>query len=234
QPQSTSATNQLTNIFIINDSGTTNQGSIRVEGIDWNGSYNIDLGDLGAWNTGITGTYYLHRWSRIVSGGPIIDQLNQNLAAAAGVPQNGVETLPKMHYRARLGWSDGPFTATLFMNYVSHYFPATEATPPNVNFQCTASGGSVGGGTFPCAISRFTQYLPSFYTFDLSLGYNTGDLPASDYLKRLTLQLTVQNLMGKHPSQEFGAGGGPRGAAGYDIIEPDTGRVIGVSVVKTW
>ena len=233
-PQSTAPASQLTNVYWINDSGTTNAGFLHVNGVDWGGSYNIDLGDLGAWNTGITGTYYLHRWSQTVTGGPIIDQLNQNLSGAGGVAQNGVETLPRMRYRARLGWSDGQYTATLFMNYVSHYFAATEATPANVNFQCTTSGGTVGGGTFPCAISNFTQYLPAFYTFDLSLGYNTGDLPASTYLKNLTLQLTIQNLLGKHPSQEYGAGGGPRGAAGYDIIEPAEGRVVGVTLVKNW
>ncbi|HEX5280567.1 MAG TPA: TonB-dependent receptor plug domain-containing protein [Micropepsaceae bacterium] len=233
-PQSTSSASQLTNVYWINDSGTTNAGFLHVNGVDWGGSYNFDLGDLGAWNTGITGTYYLHRWSQTVTGGPIIDQLHQNLSGAGGVAQNGVETLPKMRWRARLGWSDGQYTATLFANYVSHYFAATEATPANVNFQCVAAGGTVGGGTFPCAISNFTQFLPAFYTFDLSLGYNTGDLPASDYLKRLTLQLVIQNLTGKHPSQEYGAGGGPRGAAGYDVIEPAEGRVIGVTIVKNW
>jgi len=34
------------------------------------------------------------------------------------------------------------------------------------------------------------------------LGYNTGDIPLNDYLKRITLQLTCQNQMGKHAAFE--------------------------------
>jgi len=233
-PQSTSATDQLTNIYWINDSGTTNQGFVHVEGVDWNASYDLDLGDLGAWNTGISGTYYLHRFFQTVAGGPIQDAYSQNLSAAAGVQQNGVETLPRMRYRARLGWSDGPLNATLFANYVSHYYAFTELVPPNVNLQCTAPGGTVGGGSLPCAINNFTQYLPSMYTFDLSLGYNTGDIPSNDYLKRITIQLTIQNLLGKHPAQEFGPSSSTRNPGGYDTIESDLGRVIGITLVKNW
>ena len=68
------------------------------------------------------------------------------------------------------------------MNYSAHYYVAW-GNPPNVNLQCTTAGGNITGGTLPCAINNYTQIEPSQYTFDLSLGYNTGDMPASDYLK---------------------------------------------------
>jgi len=227
---------QLTNIDWISDSGTTNKGFLRVEGIDWNASYDVDLGDLGAWNTGITGTYYLHRWDQQSAGGVIIDDFHQTLPAVAGVAQNGVETLPRMNYRARLGWSDGPLNAAVFLNYNSHFFePRINTTPPpNVNLQCTAAGGTIGGGTFPCAISNYTQIEPSWYTFDLSFGYNTGDLPANDYLKHMTLQLTVQNLTGRHASFEYGPNTNTRNPGGYDLTKSDLGRVIGVTLIKNW
>jgi TonB dependent receptor len=234
QPQSTSDLTQVSNVYWINDSGSVNQGFLHVEGVDWNASYNLDLGDLGAWNTGIVGTYYLHRYSQTVAGGTIIDQLHQNLSPAGGVQQNGVETLPRMHYRARLGWSDGPFDATMFVNYDSHFYEFRSLIPPNVNFQCTSAGGTVGGGTMPCAIGNFTQIQPASYTFDLSFGYNTGDIPANDYLKRLTIQLTVQNLMGKHPSFEYGPSSSVRNPGGYNILQSDLGRVIGLTLVKNW
>ena len=81
-------------------------------------------------------------------------------------------------------------SVTGFLNYVGHYYNNQNA-PPNVNFQCTMSGGTVGGGTLPCAISNYTGLEPSYYTFDLSFGYDTGDMPASDYLKHIGVQLVI-------------------------------------------
>ena len=57
---------------------------MHVEGVDFNASYDFDLGDYGAWNAGITGTYYLHNFLQTVTGGPVIDQLNQNIQPAGG------------------------------------------------------------------------------------------------------------------------------------------------------
>jgi hypothetical protein len=121
------------------------------------------------------------------------------------------------------------------MNYSSHYFSPIAGSPPNVNMQCTTAGGAVGGGTFPCAISNFTAIQPNFITFDLSLGYNTGDTPANDYLKNLTLQLTVQNLLGLHaPFDYINTAAGGRQIAAYDITRPNSGRTIGITLLKNW
>ena len=195
--------------------------------------YDLDLGDYGAWNTGITGTYYLHRYVQTVNGGAVVDLFHQNVAAAGGIPQNGVETLPRMIYRARLGWSNGAFSVTGFVNHQSHFY-APFAVPPNVNFQCISAGGTVGGGTFPCAISNFTNIEPSWYTVDLSFGYNTGDQPTNDYFKNLTMQLVIQNLMGKHSPFEYGATFSGRNVAAYDVLKQNGGRTIGITLVKNW
>jgi hypothetical protein len=226
---------QQTNVFWLEDGSTFGSGFLKVEGLDWNASYNWDAGDYGAWNTGITGTYYLHRYSQAVTGGPIIDVLHQNLSAVGGVLQNGVETAPKLVYRARLGWSDGGYSVTGFLNYSSHYFSPIEGTPPNVNLQCTSAGGSVGGGTFPCAINNFTLIEPNFVTIDLSFGYNTGDTPANDYLKNITFQFTVQNLMSRHsPFDYIQSSAGGRQISAYDITRPNSGRTLGITMVKKW
>jgi outer membrane receptor protein involved in Fe transport len=230
---STENVSQVSNIYWINDGSTVGTGFLKVEGIDWNASYDIDLGDLGAWNTGITGTYYLHRLNQTVPGTPIIDLYHQNIQGAGGIAQNGVATGPRMIYRARLGWSDGAYSVTGFVNYYSHFF-APWPIPPNVNLQCTVAGGTTGGGALPCAISNFSNIEPAWYTFDLSFGYNTGDLPANNYLKNVTVQLTVQNLMGIHSPFEYGPSTSTRNVAAYDILKPDTGRVIGVTLLKNW
>jgi len=224
----------ISNVYWINDGSTVNTGFRAAKGVDFNASYTLDLGDYGAWNTGITGTYYLNQLQQSGPGTPVIDWEHQTLAGIGGAPpMSGVETTPRMLYRARLGWSDGPYTVTGFMNFIGHYF-RTWATPPNVNLSCTTSGGTVGGGTFPCAISNYTSIEPSQYTFDLSFGYNTGDLPANDYLKRINLQLTIQNLMGLHSPFQYGPSTSTRNISAYDILKSNEGRIIGISLIKTW
>jgi iron complex outermembrane receptor protein len=221
------------NVFWLGDGSTVGTGFIKVQGFDWNASYDVDLGEYGAWNTGITGTYYDHRYQATVSGGTTIDLFHQNIQSAGGIAQNGVETLPKLIYRARLGWSDGPWSVTGFMNYISHFY-STWPVPPNVNLQCVAAGSSTPGGTFPCAISNWSNIEPSWYTFDLSIGYDTGDSPTNNYLKNVTVQFTIQNLMGIHSPFEYGPSTSTRNVAAYDILKPDTGRIIGLTLIKNW
>ena len=229
----------ISSVFFLSDGGTFGNGFLKVDGIDWNASYDVDLGDLGAWNAGITGTYYLHRYVQTVSGGPVVDFFHNNIQSAGGIPQTGVASVvgdqgnPRMLYRARLGWSDGPWTVTGFMNYSAHYFQ-TWPVPPNVNNQCLVAGGSSPGGTFPCAISNFRNIEPPWYTFDLSFGYDTGDMPTNDYLKHVTVQITIQNLLNKHSPFEYGPSTSTRNVSGYDILRPNFGRVVGVSLVKNW
>ena len=63
-PRNTVDPQAKTLIYWINDGGTFNKGTIKIDGIDFQGSYDWDWGDIGAFNVGITGTYYLHRWEQ--------------------------------------------------------------------------------------------------------------------------------------------------------------------------
>ena len=228
-----------TSVLWVNDGATGNFGWLKLQGIDFNASYDIDLGNFGAWNTGITGTYYLHEFkvndlsSVDPEAGTVQDLFHTNLGSVGGVFQNGVESLPRMHYRARLGWSDGPLSVTGFVNYYSHFFN-TQNAPPNVNFQCAASGGTVGGGTFPCAISNYSDIEPAYYTFDLSFGYDTGDMPANPYLQHVGIQLIIQNIVNKLPAFEYRISTGAGNPAAFDISQSDVGRTFGLIITKTW
>ena len=91
------------------------------------------------------------------AGAPVSDAFHQTLGTLNGVQQIGVETLPRMRYRARLGWSNGPISVVGFMNYQSHFFN-TQAAPPNVNFACTTAGGTVGGGTIALRDQQLHKY----------------------------------------------------------------------------
>jgi outer membrane receptor protein involved in Fe transport len=226
-------------IYWINDGGTLNKGWQKTEGIDWSISYDWDLGDLGAWNTGMTGTYYLKQESVRVPGaagpaGQVTDVLyDTDLASVGGVPQLGVESLPRFKYRARLGWSNGPWSVTGFMDYQGHFYH-TQTAPPNVNFECLTAGGSVGGGTFPCALNNYTNIEPSYYTFDLAVGYDTGDTPVNEYLRNISIQLVVQNIMDKHAPFEYRTATGGGNPCACDILKNLFGRQTQIRIVKTW
>jgi hypothetical protein len=228
-----------TSVVWINDGTTGNFGWLKLQGIDFNASYDVDVGDFGAFNAGIVGTYYLHQYkvNDVTAANPeagiIQDQYHTTLGTLGGIPQVGVESLPQLRYRARLGWSNGPISVTGFMDYQGHFF-STQSAPPNVNFQCTTTGGTIGGGTLPCAISNYTDIEPSYYTFDLSFGYDTGDTPADFYLKHLNIQVVVQNIMDRRPAFEYRISTGAGNPATFDITKSLQGRTIGVILTKTW
>src|SRR4029077_9316165 len=79
---------QITNVYWINDGSTVGSGFLKVDGIDWNASYDWDLGDFGAWNVGVTGTYYLHRYLQTLTVGAVIDTYQQDIQGAGGLAQN--------------------------------------------------------------------------------------------------------------------------------------------------
>jgi iron complex outermembrane receptor protein len=220
-------------VYWINDGGTVNKGWRKLDGVDWTASYDWDMGALGAFNVGMVGTYYLHNLAQTAAGAPITDAFHTTLAAAGGLPQNGVESLPRMHYRARLGWSNGPWSVTGFVNYDSHFFH-TQSAPPNVNAQCVATGSALPGGTFPCLINGYSNIEPSQYLFDLSLGYDTGDAPVNAYLKNIGVNFVIRNITGRHPAFEYGPSATGRGFAAYDILKSDDGRTFNLILTKTW
>src|SRR5258706_867233 len=105
----------LTNWVI--DLATMNRGWERLQGIDFVASYDVDAGDIGAFNTGIPGNSYLQRPLALQPGGTIVDAFHATYTGNGGIPMVGVETTPRLVYRGRIGWSNGPFSATAFVNY---------------------------------------------------------------------------------------------------------------------
>ena len=232
-PEMEVPTSVQTLVHWINDGGVMNVGWQTTTGIDWQASYDWEWEGLGAFNTGITGTYYLSQESQ-VPGGLIDDFYHTTLAALNGLEQVGVESRPRLKYRARLGWSDGTWSVTGFMDYEAHFFH-TQAAPPNVNSACITPGGTVGGlpnYTNPCWVTDYTNIQPSYYTFDLSLGYNTADRPANPYLRNVSVQLVVQNIMDKSSPYEYRITTGGGNPCACDIIKSLFGRVISLRLQK--
>jgi len=231
---STAQLSAQTSIYWISDGGTLNSGSRKVDGIDFTASYDWDMGNLGAFNTGLVGTYYLHDYTTLPDGSRV-DGFHTDLAPNGNVAQLGVPTLPYFRYRGRLGWSSGAWSVTGFMDYQSHFYH-TEGSPPNVNgnFCASSAFGAQAGGTFPCAISNYTNLQPPWYSFDLSIGYDTGEEPANDYLKRIGINFVIQNIADKHPEFQYGPSVNGRGPAAFDPIRPNSGRTLNLLLTKTW
>ena len=208
-----------------------------MDGIDWNWSYDWDMGNIGAFNIGADGTYYFHNKSNPTPFDPntVVQDGFHTINGAGLATEYGVATLPRFKYRGRLGWSNGPWNVTGFMNYESH-FSHTQSAPPNVNGNlCTSTAfGAPPGGTFPCFNDHYNGQLPSWYTFDLTVGYDTGDEPANNYLKNIGVQLIVQNIMDKHADYAYRTslnGGQP---CTCDVLRSNIGRQVSIIVTKTW
>ena len=62
------------------------------------------------------------RSRRLSPAAPSTTSTTPILRALNGIEQLGVESRPRFKYRTRLGWSDGTWSVTGFMNYESHFF----------------------------------------------------------------------------------------------------------------
>ena len=173
-PQNAVPPGSLTSILWINDGAIGNFGWVKQQGIDFSASYDFDAGDLGAFNVGITGTYYLHVDTVRVpgapgSGGAVVDGYHDDLPALNGYAQLGVVTpRPRARYRTRIGWSNAKWDATVFMNYDGHYYH-TQKMPRQ--FPVPTAGGTISGH-IPCLINNYTE-SSRLNNIDISLGYTT-------------------------------------------------------------
>jgi outer membrane receptor protein involved in Fe transport len=223
-------------IYWVNDGGTQNKGWQRTEGVDWSASYDWEWGDLGAFNVGNVGTYYLSQENQRVAGDIINDFYNTDLNTLNGVEQLGVESRPRLKMRSRIGWSNGTWSISAFHDFQQHFFHS-QAAPPNVNFACITPGGTVGGlptYTNPCWITDYTNIMPSYHTFDLSIGYDTGDRPANEYLRNIAVNLVVQNITDRHASYQYRISTGGGNPCACDLLYSLYGRIISLRLQKTF
>ena len=161
------------NITWIADSASENAGFIKRSGVDFFANYTYPIFD-GAIQAGVNGAYILKIQSQGITGTPVINGFDLEAC-------NCNTTTPILKSRLNLGWTDGTYTAIAFVNYTSHFY-ANQALPPASYLT-----------TFP----NYSDIVPAFATLDLSLGYNTGDMPANDYLKNLSFNFVVLDILDK-------------------------------------
>ena len=223
-------------VSFIQDGAVTNVGWTLWKGIDFSGSYDWDMAELGVWNAGITGSYALQRQTLNVVGGSVFD-------AYKGQDSGG-----RLNYRVRLGWTEpspSAWSVTGFMNYHAHWganevdqdHPANQVLPPACfmigNAACNASG-LPQFAQYTQQYPLLTLYEPAFITFDLSVGYNTGERPADPYLQNLAFQLTIDDVTDRPPNFKYSSsthGGSP--SLFNDRYDPSQ-RVVIFTISKVW
>ncbi len=196
------------NISFIVDGGIRNVGDFNVDGVDFGASYDQDVGNFGIFRAGITGTYFLHRKSTAFPGAATTDVYDLG----------GFVTDPQLRYRAELGWQWQGFSSTVFMNYRSHYFHNNVLPPASVL------------ANFP----NYSNIVPAFVTFDVSLGYNTGSDAVNDYLDNLDFRFVVNNVADKLPPFMYRVSGNLGNPAAFDISLSPIGRTMTFVITKTW
>jgi hypothetical protein len=122
--------------------------------------------------------------------------------------------------RSRLGWATGAYSFTLFWNHTSH-FQNEQPLPP---------------AQYLAAFPNYSDKEPAFDSFDLVLGYNTGDQPANVYLKNIGITLNINDLLDKHASFEYNIASGGNSPVAFVNSSNETyiGRFISIAIEKTW
>jgi iron complex outermembrane recepter protein len=235
------ANQSVANIAFIADAATRNIGWQSTSGVDFSASYDYDAGDFGAWNTGIVGNYVIENKSVTVEGQTPVSFYS---SVINGTRNSG----GRLRYRARLGWAGGPdsaFSATMFMNYIPNFGPNNTSIPAangnsvaplcflQGNTPCNASGNPQFA-MYNTQVATLTNEIPSMYTFDVSLGYNTGERPANSYLKNINLTVTINNLLNRKPEFQYAvATSSNTPHAFYNALSADQ-RYITLIVSKAW
>jgi iron complex outermembrane receptor protein len=220
----------IPNIKFISDTALTNLGSRNFSGIDFNGRYDFDLGrvglnNFGSINIGAAGFYEITDKTRTTPVSPIIDTF---------VGQNSGNRLQRVRYR--LGWADDTWSVTAFANYFGHGAINTNGNnllPPCFYASGFSAGSCFAGSPYYGPLVTFPNFSPATVYFDLTLGYQTGEMPANEYLRNIGIQLTVNDIFDKPPPFQVGARGSGSIRA-FDNAFTDLQRTFTITVTKVW
>ena len=115
------------------------------------------------------------------------------------------------------------------MNFIPHYEPSTNPLPPacfQLNNQICSANGLPQYAKYTTQ-SNLTNRVSGVYTFDLSIGYNTGAAPKQPFLKDIQVQLTVNNIFNKSPPYQY-AIASPGGGAPHAFFTSTAGTELGI------
>jgi hypothetical protein len=223
-------------IKFIQDVALTNFGSRVVSGIDFDARYDFDLSkvglmEAGALNIGATGYYQTILKDR---GSVTSDLVHTYIGKDSG------NHLQRVRYR--LGWSNDTWSVTGFANYFGHgaagselgvNFNGNKLIPPCFYIPTSSAGSCFAGSPHFGPYLTYPNMSPAVVYLDLSIGYQTGETPANEYLRDIGVQFTVNNFLDKPPPFQVGARGNGSIRA-FDNAFSDLGRTFTLTVTKTW
>jgi iron complex outermembrane receptor protein len=216
----------LPDVKFLVDDANTNIGFVTLQGIDFDTRYDWDMGNWGAWNVGVSGYYEVDQTTNAGPGSPVESEYDG---------KNSGNRLQRV--RARLGWTDGIWNATLFANYRGHGGVVDALRVPDCYWADGFAPGScyAGSGYYPQPTAIYGNMSPSHMEYDLSLGYSTGTRWASAYLHNLDFNLTVTNLLNKRPPFLIGSRTSRASErTSHDRRFSELQRFVSFTVTKTW
>jgi hypothetical protein len=226
----------IPNIKFIQDIALTNLGSRVFSGIDFDARYDFDLArlgftDAGSINIGAAGFYETIDKSRATDTSALVHVFEG---------KDSGNHLQRVRYR--LGWNDDTWSVTAFANYFGH---GANTQPLGVNFfgnslipPCFYSATTSPGSCFPGSqhFGPYTVYpnmSPATVYFDLTVGYQTGEMPANTYLRNIGIQFTINDIFDKPPPFIVGARNNGSIRA-FDNSFPDLQRTFTLTLTKVW
>jgi hypothetical protein len=183
------------------------------------------LGPLGSVNVGAAGFYEISDKSQASATSPVVDTYEG---------KNSGNRLQRVRYR--LGWTDQTWSVTTFANYFGHGALNTDGN--NLIPPCFYASGFSGGSCYPNspyygAYTTYPNLSPATVYFDLTMGYQTGEMPANTYLRNIGIEVTINDIFDKAPPFQVGARGHGSVRA-FDNAFSDLQRTFTLTVTKVW
>jgi iron complex outermembrane receptor protein len=191
-------------VFALASARRINAGKTIGNGIDFNFAYEFDTG-FGRINTGVVATYTLGWKVSPIPGAPLVEEVND-----VGFPLT-------FQARGTLGWERefgfGRLFAHSFVNYRNSY----RMDPQQL----------------PIGVSESYAEIDAYTTFDLTLGFDTGDSMGSILTDNFSVVFSIQNLFDADPPLVVNQAGLAGSAIRFDpTYGSPLGRVFQVQVGK--
>jgi len=181
------STGAITTPFSIN-TGQSNIGGIKTEGLDFNTTYGVDMG-FGKDGASRFEFSTIWTWTKEFTLTPLVDQPQTKNRCVGAYGGTCGEPIPEWKGVTRLTWSTGPLGVSLRHRYIASVTTDRWVLPE-----------SAGANPNPALLQTYTNpHFPAYHYFDLSGTFDFGD--------KVSVYAGVNNITDKDPPIVAGFGG---------------------------